>query len=121
MMSVKPESTTQEIEQAQDQATSPVKSQIKSEHWQIVATTFITVFLAELGDKTQLSVLVISAQSHQPWIVFAGAAIALVSTSLLGVIAGKWLAKTFSPSLLNTLAGLSFLILSLSLLWEAIV
>ena len=50
----------------------------------------------------------------------AGAAIALVSTSLLGVIAGKWLAKNFSPSLLNTLAGLSFLILSLSLLWEAI-
>ncbi len=99
---------------------SQPKSKPKSEHWQIITTTFITVFLAEIGDKTQLSVLVISAQSHQPWIVFAGAAIALVSTSLLGVIAGKWLAKTFSPSLLNTLAGLSFLILSLSLLWEAI-
>jgi putative Ca2+/H+ antiporter (TMEM165/GDT1 family) len=119
MMSVQPESKTQELEQAQ--ATSPVKPQEKSEHWQIAITTFITVFLAEIGDKTQLSVLMISAQSHQPWIVFAGAAIALVSTSLLGVIAGKWLAKTFSPSLLNTLAGLSFLILSLSLLWEAIV
>jgi len=47
-------------------------------------------------------------------------AIALVSTSLLGVLAGKWLAKTFSPSLLNTLAGLSSLVLSLSLLWDAI-
>jgi putative Ca2+/H+ antiporter (TMEM165/GDT1 family) len=120
MMSAKPESETKELEQAPVITTSPVKDQIKSEHWQIVTTTFITVFLAEIGDKTQLSVLMISAQSHQPWIVFAGAAIALVSTSLLGVIAGKWLAKTFSPSLLNTLAGLSFLILSLSLLWEAI-
>ncbi|PZO43518.1 MAG: UPF0016 domain-containing protein [Pseudanabaena frigida] len=96
------------------------KSQLKSEHWQIVSTTFITVFLAELGDKTQLTTLMISAQSHQPWIVFAGAAIALVSTSLLGVLTGKWLAKTFSQSSLNTLAGLSFLILSISLLWEAI-
>lgn len=120
MMSAKPELNNQELEQAQVTTTSPVKSQITSEHWQIVTTTFITVFLAEVGDKTQLSVLVISAQSHQPWIVFAGAGLALVSTSLLGVIAGKWLAKTFSPSLLNTLAGLSFLILSLSLLWEAI-
>ncbi|ELS30606.1 MULTISPECIES: TMEM165/GDT1 family protein [Pseudanabaena] len=124
MMSVKPESQTQESSQDQVTTTSPVdgsaQASTQTEHWQIVTTTFITVFLAEIGDKTQLSILVISAQSHQPWIVFAGAAIALVSTSLLGVLAGKWLAKTFSPSLLNTLAGLSFLILSISLLWEAI-
>jgi len=119
-MSANPELNNQELEQAQVIMTSPPKAQMKSEHWQIVTTTFLTVFLAEVGDKTQLSVLVMSAQSHQPWIVFAGAAIALVSTSLLGVIAGKWLAKTFSPSLLNTLAGLSFLVLSISLLWEAI-
>ncbi len=94
---------------------------VKSEHLQIISTTFITVFLAEIGDKTQLTTLVIAAQSHQPWIVFSGAAIALVSTSLLGVLAGKWLAKNFSPDLLNTLAGLSFLILSISLLWEAVI
>jgi len=98
----------------------PTNTNRKSEYWQIAVTTFITVFIAEIGDKTQLTTLVIAAQSHQPWIVFTGAAIALVSTSLLGVIAGKWLAKTFSPSLLNTLAGLSFLILSISLLWEAV-
>jgi len=101
-------------------AVSPTQSQVTSEHWQIAITTFITVFLAEIGDKTQLTTLMIAAQSHQPWIVFGGAAIALVSTSLLGVLAGKWLAKTFSPNLLNTLAGLSFLILSISLLWDAI-
>ena len=94
---------------------------VKSEHLQIISTTFITVFLAEIGDKTQLTTLMIAAQSHQPWIVFFGAAIALVSTSLLGVLAGKWLAKTFSPDLLNTLAGLSFLILSISLWWEAVI
>lgn len=120
MMSVKSESTPQEQSQNQLQPASTNESETKSKHWQIASTTFITVFLAEIGDKTQLTTLMISAQSHQPWIVFGGAAIALVSTSLLGVIAGKWLAKTFSPSLLNTLAGLSFLILSISLLWDAI-
>jgi putative Ca2+/H+ antiporter (TMEM165/GDT1 family) len=130
-MSVKPEPHLQAPSQAltpTQELTSVVTKQPskaskkapKNEHWQIVITTFITVFLAEIGDKTQLTTLMISAQSHQPLIVFAGAAIALVSTSLLGVLAGKWLAKTFSPSLLNTLAGLSFLILSISLLWDAI-
>jgi len=113
MMSPKPDFP--ELEQS-----SIASKEAKSANWQIVTTTFITIFLAEIGDKTQLTTLMIAAQSHEPWIVFAGAAIALVSTSLLGVIAGKWLAKTFSPRLLNTLAGLSFLILSLSLLWEAV-
>lgn len=116
MMFTKRELDSQEVSQPH----SIPKTQSKSQNWQVFATTFITVFLAEIGDKTQLTTLVIAAQSHQPWIVFTGAAIALVLTSLLGVIAGKWLAKTFSPSLLNTLAGLSFLILSISLLWEAI-
>jgi putative Ca2+/H+ antiporter (TMEM165/GDT1 family) len=124
MMFTESESQPQELSQQNSQPQiqpKPQKSELNSEHWQIVTTTFITVFLAEIGDKTQLTTLMIAAQSHQPWIVFAGAAIALVSTSLLGVIAGKWLAKTFSPSMLNTLAGLSFLVLSISLLWEAIV
>ena len=39
----------------------------------IFASTFFTIFLAELGDKTQLTTLLLSAQSHAPWIVFAGA------------------------------------------------
>ncbi len=104
MMTSKPDAS--ELEQA----TVPAKQA----NWQIVITTFITIFVAEIGDKTQLTTLMIAAQSHEPWIVFTGAAIALVSTSLLGVIAGKWLAKNFSPSLLNTLAGLSFLIYRLA-------
>ena len=119
-MFTKRELDSQEVSQPHLIPESQPKTQAKAQNWQVFATTFITVFLAEIGDKTQLTTLVIAAQSHQPWIVFTGAAIALVLTSLLGVIAGKWLAKTFSPSLLNTLAGLSFLVLSISLLWEAI-
>jgi len=120
MMSLKSEPRPETLAASQLPSVSQPKNQIKAEHLQIATTTFITVFLAEIGDKTQLTTLMIAAQSHQPWIVFIGAAIALVSTSLLGVLAGKWLAKTFSPKLLNTLAGLSFLILSISLLWDAV-
>ena len=119
-MSLRSESRPETLSPSQLPSMTQPTPQPKSEHWQIIRTTFITVFLAELGDKTQLTTLMIAAQSHQPWVVFIGAAIALVSTSLLGVLAGKWLAKTLSPSLLNTLAGLSFLILSISLLWDAI-
>ena len=123
-MFTKPELEPQEASQLNSLPESPLDAQSnapsRSQNWQVFATTFITVFLAEVGDKTQLTTLMIAAQSHQPWIVFTGAAIALVLTSLLGVIAGKWLAKTFSPNLLNTLAGLSFLVLSITLLWEAI-
>jgi Ca2+/H+ antiporter, TMEM165/GDT1 family len=93
---------------------------IKSQHLQIVFTTFLTVFLAEIGDKTQLTTLMISAESKSPLVVFLGAAIALVTTSFLGVAAGKWLAKNVSPKTLNTMAGLSFLLLAVSLVWDAI-
>lgn len=120
MMSLKSDPRPEILAPSQVPLDSQPKIRTKSEPWQIVSTTFITVFLAEIGDKTQLTTLMIAAQSHQPWIVFAGAAIALVSTSLLGVLAGKWLAKTLSPNVLNTLAGISFLILSISLLWDAI-
>lgn len=93
---------------------------IKPEHFQILITTFLTVFLAEIGDKTQLTTLTIAASSRSPLIVFLGAAMALVTTSFLGVIAGKWLSRKVSPNLLNTMAGLSFLLLAVSLVWDAI-
>ena len=56
---------------------------------EIFASTFITIFLAELGDKTQLTTLLMSAESQSPWLVFAGAGTALVCTSLLGILLGR--------------------------------
>jgi len=64
--------------------------------------------------------MMISAESDSPAVVFLGAAIALILTSLLGVIGGKWLSRIFSPYWLDTLAGLSFIILAIALLWDAI-
>ncbi len=69
--------------------------------WAVFSSTFITIFLAEMGDKTQLVTLLMSAESQAPWIVFLGAALALISTSLVGVLIGYWLSKKLSPQVLD--------------------
>ncbi|WP_347239583.1 TMEM165/GDT1 family protein [Microcoleus sp. FACHB-68] len=83
-------------------------------------STFITIFLAELGDKTQVTTLLMSAESHSPWLVFAGAGTALVATSLVGVLLGQWLAKRLSPKTLETSAGVSMLLISALLFWDVL-
>jgi Ca2+/H+ antiporter, TMEM165/GDT1 family len=82
------------------------------EEFGIFASTFFTIFLAELGDKTQVTTLLLSAQSHAPWIVFAGAGSALVATSLLGVLVGRWLAQRVAPRTLEVAAGGLLLLLA---------
>ena len=72
----------------------------------VLVTTFTTGFLAELGDKTQLATLLLSAQSGEPWWVFAGAALALICSSLVGVLVGRWLSKVIPPDRLEQMAGL---------------
>lgn len=69
--------------------------------WAVFSSTFITIFLAEMGDKTQLVTLLMSAESQAPWVVFLGAALALISTSLVGVLIGYWLSKKLSPQVLD--------------------
>jgi Ca2+/H+ antiporter, TMEM165/GDT1 family len=88
--------------------------------WSIFISTFLTVLLAELGDKTQLTTLLMTAESHAPGIVFAGAASALVLTSLLGVLLGQWLAKRVPPALLEKTAGVSLLLIALWLVWDVV-
>lgn len=83
-------------------------------------STFLTIFLAELGDKTQVTTLLMSAESHAPWTVFIGAGTALVATSLIGVWLGCWLAKRVSPKTLETAAGYLLLFVAAQLLWDVI-
>ncbi len=95
-----------------------LQKQTKKHSGHIFGSTFLTIFLAEFGDKTQLSTLLMSAESQSPWIVFLGAGTALISTSLLGVILGQWLAKRFAPKTLETAAGASLLVISAMLFWD---
>ena len=82
--------------------------------------TFATVVLAELGDKTQLATLLLSAQSGRPVWVFIGSALALVASSLVGVLLGRWLAGWISPQRLELLAGSLMLLLGSLLGLQAI-
>ena len=84
---------------------SSAQSDDFSRVWRCFVSTFVTIFLAELGDKTQVATLLLSAQSHEPWVVFGGAAAALVSTSLVGVLLGQWLAKFLTPKTLEIATG----------------
>jgi Ca2+/H+ antiporter, TMEM165/GDT1 family len=83
--------------------------------WSCFASTFVTIFLAELGDKTQVATLLMSAQSHKPWVVFCGAALALISTSLVGVLVGQWLSKVLKPRTLELATGSILAIVSVLL------
>ncbi|AKG24479.1 membrane protein [Calothrix sp. 336/3] len=84
------------------------------------ATTFVTIFLAEIGDKTQLSTLLMSAESHQPWVVFLGSGAALITTSLLGVLLGSWISTRLAPKTVETAAGIMLLIISVMLFGDVI-
>lgn len=90
----------------------------KKSFWAVFGSTFLTIFLAEFGDKTQLSTLLISAESQSPWLVLLGSAAALITTSLLGVLLGQWLANRVAPKTIETLAGIILLLISVSLLWD---
>lgn len=105
------------LEGESDQSGEP-KSSDRTGFWTVFVSTFATIFLAELGDKTQVATLLMSAESGKPWVVFLGAGTALVSTSLLGVLVGRWLARRVSPRTLDTAAGAMLLLITLWLLWD---
>ncbi len=86
--------------------------------WRVFASTFLTIFLAELGDKTQITTLLMTAESHSPWVVFVGAASALITSSLLGVLVGQWLARRVSATTLDRIAGITLLVVAGLLIWD---
>ena len=79
---------------------------------QLFATVFGSVFLAELGDKTQLATLLFATKSPSALLtIFLGAAGALVITSAIGVAAGALLADYVNPKLLSYVAGVGFIVI----------
>jgi putative Ca2+/H+ antiporter (TMEM165/GDT1 family) len=73
-------------------------------------TVFITVLLAEMGDKTQLATMLFSAEAKvSKWVIFAGAALALVLTSAIGVLVGAQVERFISPRTLKIVAGVGFI------------
>ncbi len=87
----------------------------------ILITSFSTIFLAELGDKTQLATLILSAQSGRPLIIFISAALALVSTSLLGVLIGRWIANNLPRQRFTLISGIIMLSLGIYLVTQGLI
>ena len=84
----------------------------------IFVTTFTTIFIAELGDKTQIATLMLSAESGRPIIVFLGSSLALISSSIVGVLIGKWVSKKISPSKFSLSTGVLMILISIFLAYE---
>jgi putative Ca2+/H+ antiporter (TMEM165/GDT1 family) len=85
----------------------------------LFVSTFFAVLLAELGDKTQVATLTLSAAHRAPWTLFAASALALVLSSGVAVLAGGFLARWISPVWLARVAGAILIVLGAWTLWNA--
>jgi putative Ca2+/H+ antiporter (TMEM165/GDT1 family) len=82
--------------------------------WSIFSTVFITVFLAEIGDKTQLATMLFATKAEtNKWAIFLGSAAALVLAAGIGVVVGEQLGKWISPKILKWIAGIGFVAIGL--------
>ena len=81
--------------------------------WDLFGTTFVAVFVAELGDKTQLAAVGLAAVGKHPWAVFFGSALALVLAAALAVGVGKLLADRINPRWLHYGGATLFLVIGL--------
>jgi putative Ca2+/H+ antiporter (TMEM165/GDT1 family) len=88
--------------------------------WRTLSTVFTTVFIAELGDKTQLATMLFASDKEASKLtVFAGAALALIFTSAVGVVAGSAISLYVSEKTLRYIAGAGFIGIGAWTLWKA--
>lgn len=85
--------------------------------WKTILTAFFLVFLAELGDKTQLSTMLLASKSDSIWMVFVGSSFALVLSSLLGVLLGSYINKCVPAIYIQIGSGVAFLVVGVLLLF----
>ncbi|MCC6330113.1 MAG: TMEM165/GDT1 family protein [Acidobacteria bacterium] len=85
--------------------------------WKVFGTAFLTLFLAELGDKTQLAVITMSAKAESKLAVFAGASVALVLVTLLGVVIGGVLTQFIPVEWLQRIVAVAFIAIGVLMLF----
>jgi putative Ca2+/H+ antiporter (TMEM165/GDT1 family) len=79
--------------------------------FKLLASAFVSVFVAEIGDKTQLATLSLAAGGKSRLAVFVGSALALCATSAIAVLAGGAVSRVISPLWLRRIAGAVFIAL----------
>jgi putative Ca2+/H+ antiporter (TMEM165/GDT1 family) len=114
-----PEPPTDSLPSSGDPTSSPAQS--ASSWLTVFLSTAGTVFLAELGDKTQLAALLLAAESGRPVVVAIGASLALICSSLVGVLLGRWLSSVMAPQQLERAAGVLMVGLGLWLGRQAVI
>jgi len=85
--------------------------------WRVMLTTFGIIFLAEMGDKTQLAAMTMAAQKNRPWAVFLGASLALATVSGIGVVVGSALGTFLPLEWIKRAAGVAFIAIGILVLW----
>ena len=85
--------------------------------WKLLGVSFVTIFLAELGDKSQIAAIALGGSSKHPKAVFLGTSIALLLASFLGVLVGEGAAEVLPTRWLKGAAALGFAVLALRLLF----
>jgi putative Ca2+/H+ antiporter (TMEM165/GDT1 family) len=82
--------------------------------WKAFIPIFISVFLAEVGDKTQLATMLFASETpNRKWLVFAASASALVLSSGIGVLVGAQIERFVKPSMIKLIAGAGFIVIGL--------
>jgi len=86
--------------------------------WRVFLTTFGVIFLAEMGDKTQLAAMTMSAQSKKPWTVFIGSALALTAVSAIGVVVGSVVGNYIPLEWIKRAAAVAFIVIGILILLD---
>ncbi|HEY5401789.1 MAG TPA: TMEM165/GDT1 family protein [Pyrinomonadaceae bacterium] len=79
--------------------------------FRVLLTTFGIIFLAEMGDKTQLAAMTMSAQTKKPWAVFIGASLALAAVSALGIVVGSLLGDYLPLIWVKRVSAIAFIVI----------
>lgn len=87
--------------------------------WHLLGLSFITVFLSELGDKSQLAAIALGGSSKSPKAVFLGTAAALLVASLLGVLLGQGASQLLPTRIVKAIAAVGFACMAVRLLWPS--
>jgi Ca2+/H+ antiporter, TMEM165/GDT1 family len=84
--------------------------------WRVILTTFGVIFLAEMGDKTQLAAMTMAAETKKPWAVLIGASVALACVSAIGVIVGGALGHYVPIIWVKRVAAVAFIVIGVLIL-----
>ena len=86
--------------------------------WKLIVSAFTAIFLAELGDKTQLAAISLAASTNRPLTVFVGASTALAAVTLIGVVVGPMLSTVLPMAWIHKAGALAFVLIGVAMLFD---